>query len=65
MRNGGNPIHSIKPVSLSAFLLFLLLPGVRLNTSPTDYHPIKQLQMLRFDGKSWEVLGGMKTVEGQ
>ena len=43
----------------------LLLPGVRLHTSPTDYRPITQLQMLRFDGKHWEPLGGIKTVEGR
>jgi len=39
----------------------LLLPGIRINTSPTDYDPIEQLQLMRFDGKEWvrsgEVLG--------
>jgi branched-chain amino acid transport system substrate-binding protein len=35
----------------------LLLPGVRANTSPTDYRPIKQFQMMKFDGKNW--LGGI------
>ena len=37
----------------------LLLPGVRVNTSPTDYHPLKQFQMMRFDGKNWEFVGGI------
>ena len=37
----------------------LMLPGVRVNTRPTDYEPIKQLQMLRFDGKNWETIGGI------
>jgi branched-chain amino acid transport system substrate-binding protein len=37
----------------------LLLPGVRVNTSPTDYHPIKQFQMMRFNGKNWEFVGGI------
>jgi branched-chain amino acid transport system substrate-binding protein len=40
----------------------MLLPGIEINTSPTNYHPIRQLQLLRFDGKSWlrfgEVIGG-------
>jgi branched-chain amino acid transport system substrate-binding protein len=31
----------------------MLLPGIRLNTSPTDYTPIKQMKLRRFDGKSW------------
>jgi ABC-type branched-subunit amino acid transport system substrate-binding protein len=39
----------------------MLLPGVRIDTSTTDYDPIKQLQLMRFDGKEWvrfgEVLG--------
>ena len=33
----------------------LLLPGITLNTSPTDYQPIKQLQQIRFTGKTWEL----------
>lgn len=39
----------------------LALPGVRVNTSPTDYLPIKQARLKRFDGTSFvpfgEVLG--------
>ncbi|HTS53232.1 MAG TPA: ABC transporter substrate-binding protein [Burkholderiales bacterium] len=31
----------------------MLLPGIKLNTSPTDYTPIKQMQLRRFDGKTW------------
>ena len=31
----------------------MLLPGIRVNTSPSDYFPIKQAQMMRFDGKEW------------
>jgi branched-chain amino acid transport system substrate-binding protein len=37
----------------------LFLPGVRVSTSPTDYHPIKQLQLMRFNGKNWEFLGSL------
>ncbi|MES2536281.1 MAG: ABC transporter substrate-binding protein [Pseudomonadota bacterium] len=36
-----------------------LLPGIALNTSSTDYRPIRQLQMTRFDGKSWQRLGSI------
>ena len=33
-----------------------LLPGVTLNTSPTDYQPIKEMSETRFNGKTWELL---------
>ena len=33
------------------------LPGVRVKTSPTDFAPIEQLQMIRFKGDKWEVFG--------
>jgi branched-chain amino acid transport system substrate-binding protein len=35
----------------------LLLPGVRVNTSPTNYHTIGQIQMMRWTGKSWDLFG--------
>jgi branched-chain amino acid transport system substrate-binding protein len=37
----------------------LLLPGVRANTSSTDRYPIKQFQMMRFNGKTWDFVGGI------
>ena len=33
-----------------------LLPGITLNTSPTDYQPIKKMRETRFNGKAWELL---------
>jgi branched-chain amino acid transport system substrate-binding protein len=35
----------------------MLLPGITATTSPTDYYPIKQFQMQRFDGKEWVAFG--------
>ena len=35
----------------------VLLPGIRINTSPTDFYPIEQLQLARFDGKRWALFG--------
>jgi branched-chain amino acid transport system substrate-binding protein len=35
----------------------MLLPGVRINTSANDYDPIKQLQLMRFDGRQWVRFG--------
>jgi len=33
------------------------LPGVRIKTSPTDFYPIEQLQMMKFNGEKWEFFG--------
>ena len=35
----------------------MLLPGIKINTSPTDFYPIQQMQMQRFDGHRWERIG--------
>jgi ABC-type branched-subunit amino acid transport system substrate-binding protein len=40
-----------------------LLPGIRINTSPTDFSPIEQLQLMRFKGERWELFGGV--VDGE
>jgi len=37
----------------------MLLPGIRINTGATDFFPMKQAQLARFDGKSWQLLGEM------
>jgi branched-chain amino acid transport system substrate-binding protein len=33
------------------------LPGIRINTSPTDFAPIQAVQLMKFDGKSWALFG--------
>jgi branched-chain amino acid transport system substrate-binding protein len=43
--------------NLKNFAIGVLLPGITVNTSPTDYSPIKQLQMARFDGTRWQLFG--------
>jgi branched-chain amino acid transport system substrate-binding protein len=35
----------------------MLLPGITINTSQTDFYPIKQEQLARFNGKIWELFG--------
>jgi branched-chain amino acid transport system substrate-binding protein len=37
--------------------LGLLLPGIRINTGPNDYYPIKQMQMSRFNGEYITLVG--------
>jgi branched-chain amino acid transport system substrate-binding protein len=43
--------------SIRDFELPLLLPGIKLNTSPDDHYPIEQLQLVKFDGKGWQSFG--------
>jgi len=35
----------------------LFLPGIKVNTSPADFHPLKQNQMMKFNGERWEYFG--------
>jgi len=39
----------------------LLLPGIKINTSPTNYRTIRQMQLTTFNGKSWELFGELLT----
>jgi branched-chain amino acid transport system substrate-binding protein len=39
----------------------LLLPGIRINTGPTDYRPIKQMQPIRFNSLNWDLIGDLIT----
>jgi branched-chain amino acid transport system substrate-binding protein len=43
--------------NLKNFELGLLLPGIKINTGPTDYYPIEQMQMSRFNGEHGELFG--------
>ena len=35
----------------------MLLPGITVSTSPTDYYPIQAVQLQRFEGQSWKLFG--------
>jgi len=39
----------------------MLLPGIKINTSPSDHVPVDQMQFMRFNGKSWERFGDLQT----
>ncbi len=43
---------NLKNVELPMFL-----PGIKITTSPTDHRIIKQMQLMRFDGKQWVLFG--------
>ena len=49
--------------SLKDFTPDTLLPGVKINTSATDFAPIAQLQMQRFKGEKWELFGEIISGE--
>jgi branched-chain amino acid transport system substrate-binding protein len=49
--------------SLKNFNPDMLLPGITINTSATDFAPIKQLQMERFKGDKWELFGEIISSE--
>jgi len=49
--------------NLKNFKIGVLLDGISVNTSPTDYFPINQLQMARFNGERWEYFGPI--IEGK
>jgi branched-chain amino acid transport system substrate-binding protein len=41
----------------------VLLPGITVNTSPTDYHPIRQVQLTRWTGDHFELFGPVMKGE--
>jgi branched-chain amino acid transport system substrate-binding protein len=42
----------------------MLLPGITVSTSPTDYYPIQSVQLERFKGETWELFGEVMSAEG-
>jgi len=40
----------------------VLLPGIKVNTSPTNFHPIRAMQLQKWTGKTWERFG--EVIEG-
>jgi branched-chain amino acid transport system substrate-binding protein len=49
--------------SLKDFEPDTLLPGIKINTSATDFAPIEQLQLMRFKGEKWELFGEIMSGE--
>ncbi len=43
---------SIKDLELGG-----LLPGIKVNTSPTDFAPLSQVQLQKFKGETWDLFG--------
>ena len=49
--------------NLKDLKLDMLLPGISINTSATDFYPLKQFQMIKFDGEHWEPIGPVMSGE--
>ena len=49
--------------NLKDFRTTNLLPGIKINTSPIDFAPIKQVQLRRFKGDRWELFGPILSSE--
>ena len=49
--------------NLKDFRTTNLLPGIKINTSPIDFAPIKQVQLRRFNGDRWELFGPILSSE--
>jgi branched-chain amino acid transport system substrate-binding protein len=43
--------------SLKGYQSSVALPGITFNTGPADFHPIKQLRLVQFDGTAWQPIG--------
>jgi len=50
--------------SLKDFRTEVLLPGIKINTGPTDYAPISSLQLMKFKGEKWELFGDVISADG-
>ncbi len=42
----------------------MMLPGMKISTSATDFAPIKQMQLAKFDGKTWALFGELLSGAG-
>jgi branched-chain amino acid transport system substrate-binding protein len=49
--------------SIDGLALGLLLPGITINTSPTDFYPIQSMQLQKFNGKTWVLFGPIISGE--
>ncbi|AWM11323.1 MULTISPECIES: ABC transporter substrate-binding protein [Bradyrhizobium] len=49
--------------SLKDFRTEVLLPGIKINTSATDFAPISSLQLQRFKGERWELFGDVINAQ--
>lgn len=61
LKQAGNNLSRANVMKQAANLkdltLPMLLPGIKINTGPNDFFPIKQERLARFDGERWVLFG--------
>ncbi|MBM3491211.1 MAG: ABC transporter substrate-binding protein [Alphaproteobacteria bacterium] len=50
--------------NLKNFRAKMLLPGIQVNTSPSDFYPVEQMQLQRFEGETWKLFGPIFNADG-
>ncbi|MGH6767237.1 MAG: ABC transporter substrate-binding protein, partial [Bradyrhizobium sp.] len=67
LKNCGNDLTRANVMKQAASIKNLelggLLPGVKINTSPTDFAPLSQLQLMALKGKTWERFGDIISAD--
>jgi branched-chain amino acid transport system substrate-binding protein len=53
-----------RAASINDLKLPMLLPGIIVSTSATDFAPIKQMQLAKFDGTTWQLFGDVISGSG-
>ena len=49
--------------SMKKLVVPILLPGISISTSETDFYPIQSVQLQRFDGETWRLFGDVLSNE--
>jgi hypothetical protein len=49
--------------SLKGFRTEVMLPGIKIDTSPTDFAPISSLQLMKFKGERWNLFGDVISAD--
>ena len=61
LKQSGNDLSRINVMKQAASIknleLPMLLPGIKVNTSPTDFYPVEQEQLAKFTGEIWQPFG--------
>jgi branched-chain amino acid transport system substrate-binding protein len=67
LKNCGNDLSRENILKQAASLkdieLGLILPGIKINTGPKDHYPFEQLQMMKFNGTTFEFFG--EVIDGK
>ena len=49
--------------SISGLEVPMMLPGITITTGADDFYPVEQMQMVQFDGETWQELGEILSAD--